>query len=174
MVSHRTQGVRTRTTQRRRGERRRPGFTLPEVLIALGLLTLVSAAVWSVYVFCQRIYGTQTVDIYATRDASMCLFNMVYGRGKQAGLRACVSATLVSEDEISFVRPDGSAGRFLHKDRRIVDEAGRVLCDDVEDFSISRTGSVLLLTLKKIDQEGMFTSTNDLNTVVYLRNMKWE
>lgn len=67
------------------------GFTLVELLIALGLFGLVMAGSFSVYIMCQRMWRATALSMNTARMASLAIERMVYGMGNNSGLRAAAS-----------------------------------------------------------------------------------
>ncbi len=70
------------------------GFTMVELIVAAGIFSLVSAAVISIYLVCQRVWQTTTMNIHAAREVSLALNKIVYGTGTNPGMRAAIRVTL--------------------------------------------------------------------------------
>src|ERR1035437_5332254 len=64
------------------------GFTLLELLIAVGLFGLVMAGSLGVYIMCQRLWRATSLSMDTSRMASLAIERMVYGVGTNGGLRA--------------------------------------------------------------------------------------
>lgn len=75
---------------------RRNGFTLVELLIAVGLFGLIMAGVISVYLICQRMWLATTMKMQTTMTATMALNRMVYGIGTNHGLRAAAKVVMLT------------------------------------------------------------------------------
>ncbi len=70
------------------------GFTLIEVMIAVGLFGLVITGVLSVYLMCRGIWHSTTLKMDTTRAASMAISRMVYGIETNPGLRSAAALAL--------------------------------------------------------------------------------
>lgn len=154
--------------------RHQRGFTLTEVLVVLGLLSFVGAAALSVIVFSQRLWLRQSTNVDATREASLALFNIVYGGGGRSGLRAVSDITTTTNGAVFFTRPNGTTGSYQLKDDTIVDETGRIVCRDVEELSFTRDDDdFLTVRLRVRNTHYRFSATNQVEAKVLLRN-EWE
>ncbi len=67
------------------------GFTLVEVMIAVGLFGLVTAGVLSVYIMLRGMWHSTTLKMDTTRAASMAISRMVYGIETNPGLRSAAA-----------------------------------------------------------------------------------
>jgi len=72
----------------------RVGFTLIELMIAVGLFSLVIAGSLGVYVMCQRMWRATSLSMDASRMASLAIQRMVYGVGTNSGLRGAAMVML--------------------------------------------------------------------------------
>ncbi|MBU1736231.1 MAG: type II secretion system GspH family protein [Verrucomicrobia bacterium] len=67
------------------------GFTMLELMIAVALFGLVMAGSFGVYSMCQRMWRSTSLSMDTARMASLAIERMVYGVGKNGGLRAAAS-----------------------------------------------------------------------------------
>lgn len=72
----------------------RKGFTLVEVMIAVGLFSLVVGGTISVFIMCQQIWHSTSLKMQTTQDGSMAIARMIYGLGTNSGLRAAASVDI--------------------------------------------------------------------------------
>ncbi len=72
------------------------GFTFVEVMIAAGLLGLVTAGALGVYLMCHEIWHSTSIQMEACRAASMAITRLVYGTRGYNGLRGASSAATIS------------------------------------------------------------------------------
>lgn len=70
------------------------GFTLVELMIAVGLFSLVIAGSLGVYIMCQRMWCATSLSMDTSRMASLAIERMVYGVGTNSGLRAAATASI--------------------------------------------------------------------------------
>ena len=70
------------------------GFTLIELMIAVGLFGLVIAGSLGVYIMCQRTWRATSLSMDTSRMASLAIQRMVYGVGTNSGLRSAALVTL--------------------------------------------------------------------------------
>jgi len=109
------------TMSTRRPLRSARGFTLPEVVIALGVFLLLSAAVVSVYLMSLRSWREGSAQVSLQRKLAAAMQRMVQGeRGRsesrQHGLREANSVTIIDPQTIEFTSGvDGVTRRvYLH------------------------------------------------------------
>jgi prepilin-type N-terminal cleavage/methylation domain-containing protein len=65
----------------------RMGFTLTELMVTVGIFSIVMAGMFPVYLACRRMWARMDLDLETTRRASSAMTAMVYGTGNNAGLR---------------------------------------------------------------------------------------
>jgi len=70
-------------------------FTLLELMIAVGLFTLVIAGSLGVYIMCQRMWRATSLSMDTSRMASLAIQRMVYGVETNSGLRGSVASMVV-------------------------------------------------------------------------------
>jgi type II secretory pathway pseudopilin PulG len=71
------------------------GFTLLELMIAVGLFSLVIAGSLGVYIMCQRMWRATSLSIDTSRMAGLAIQRMVYGVETNSGLREAVAGMVV-------------------------------------------------------------------------------
>ena len=79
---------------RRPRARRRAGFSLIEVMVAVALFGLVVGGMIEVYIMCQKYWQASTLQMQMTQMADMSLLKMVFGTGTNSGLRQASSIRL--------------------------------------------------------------------------------
>ncbi len=72
----------------------RNGFTLVEIMIAVGIFSLVIAGTISVFIMCQKMWHSCSLEMQTTQDGSLAMAKMVYGIGTNCGLRTAASITV--------------------------------------------------------------------------------
>jgi len=68
-------------------------YTLLELMIAVGLFSLVIAGSFGVYVMCQKLWQATVLDMQTSQIAGMALSKIISGVGTNAGLREASSMT---------------------------------------------------------------------------------
>lgn len=76
------------------GSADRVGFTLLELMIAVGLFSLVIAGSLGVYIMCQKFWQATSLDMQTSQMAGMALSKMIFGVGTNAGIREAASVTV--------------------------------------------------------------------------------
>lgn len=71
------------------------GFTLLEMMIAVGLFSLVIAGSFGVYIMCQRLWRATSLNMDTSRMADLAIQRIVNGVGSNSGLRGSSSGTVV-------------------------------------------------------------------------------
>ena len=83
----------------------RTGFTLIELMIAVGLFSLVIAGSLGVYIMCQRMWRSTSLSMDTSHMASLAIQRLVNGVGTNSGLRAAASISVntnVHKDSCSY------------------------------------------------------------------------
>lgn len=159
------------------------GFTLTEVVFAVGIFVLVSTALIGVYISCNRVWYRTDVNMRAMRQANFPLQKMVYGLGPADGLLSAVgtNVSVVSSGtfwQVWYSTIDGNRYRFYY-DRPAgtissTDSAtsnttiiGRDIVDSAITLSTNR-GISIRVTAGVLD--GRFSATNAVATYVKFRN----
>lgn len=70
------------------------GFTLLEMMIVVGIFSLVIAGTINVYIMCQKIWHSTSLKMQTVQDGSLAMARMVYGIGTNCGLRAAAGITV--------------------------------------------------------------------------------
>ncbi len=116
------------TMSTRRPLRSARGFTLPEVVIALGVFLLLSAAVVSVYLMSLRSWREGSAQVSLQRKLAAAMQRIVQGErgrseGRQHGLREASSVTIVDAQTVEFTSGiDGVTRRvYLHGNELVYD-----------------------------------------------------
>lgn len=94
----------------------RQGFTLVEVILALGISTLLITSVLGVFVTSKKFYTTNMAGQNLQRNANLLMNKMIKGKLEPGGtfrLSEAVSYTLVSVSELRFIGTDGLERRYF-------------------------------------------------------------
>jgi type II secretory pathway pseudopilin PulG len=115
-----------RTTCRERSRAAPRGFVLTELMVALGIFMLLSAAVINVYLMSLRTWREGSAQVSLQRKLAAAMQRIVQGERSQAearqhGLREAEAITVADEHTIDFTSGvDGTTRRFYLKGNEIV------------------------------------------------------
>lgn len=70
------------------------GFTMVELMVAVGVFSLVIAGSLGVYIMCQKAWRVTTLNMDTSRMANLAIQRMVYGVGTNSGLRSAAMVML--------------------------------------------------------------------------------
>jgi len=155
----------------RRGTRRglgSRGFTLPEVMLALGIFLLVSAAVVGVYLMSLRMWHDGSTQVLLQRKVAAAMQRMVQGQrgsseSRQHGLREASAITVVDDQTIQFTSGvDGVTRRFYLNGNEVVYDPDVTSSDATEEDAIydpSRAQAATVTSDYRTDLE--FTQCGD-------------
>lgn len=157
------------------------GFTLTEVMVALGVFSLVMASAVPVFVMCQRSWALTSVQLQAAQKASAAVERLVYGVGAQYGLRSAVSASVVvtpgTDWRVSYMDIMGMSNSFTYSSagRQLLydgsDTAGSVVVGrSIAAASVTNSVDGLAICVTAGVTEGRYTATNTMTTYVAYRN----
>ena len=160
------------------------GFTLVELMIALGLFGLVSAGAISVYVMCHRIWNFTSWNMQTTRNASMTLGRLTYGSRGKPGLReASVSSTslqtnaenwrlTVSNPSIGllYFEYDADAKNIMMYPQTAVTDRVLIGKDIMPGPCPLITGKCIELTIVASHSHGLYEVCSTARTSIRMRN----
>ena len=162
---------------------RKAGFTLTELMMAVGISGMVFAGAFAVYISGLRIWHTTSLEIDTSAEASDTIQKIVYGIGSQGGVRGAVRDTVgVSNSSdgwtISYVLPDGptnyyeynrSAGTMRHSHSMAAGQ-WHTIAKGITTASAVDVGAGMRLTVCYARQDGQFSASNTMTTFVAYRN----
>ena len=159
----------------------RHGFSLTEVMVALGVFGAVVGAVVPAVIMCQRSWVMTSVQLQAAQRSSAALERLVYGVGLQYGLRSAVSTTVVftagTDWRVAYrdVVGNSNSFRYISANRQLVyygltATGGSVVGDCIATATASNTAHGLWLSVTADAQEGRFSWTNTMTTFISYRN----
>lgn len=70
------------------------GFTVTEVVIAVAIMSMVTAAAFGIFIAARKSWLSTSLAMSASRTANMAMARMVYGIGKQSGLRSAMGVEI--------------------------------------------------------------------------------
>lgn len=157
-----------------RGQSRRRGFTLVEMIIACSIFLLLTTCVMSFYVFMRKVWTRTSATMTASVKAGRAMNRIVYGlNGSVNGLRSAMAAT---------VSPSYSAGSWTitYNTNRWVtynatadtlsDDQSGTLCNNVISSTCTVTSGGATFSYSVIEGSGLYIVTNFFQTYVEFRN----
>lgn len=162
------------------------GFTLVEILIASGLVVLVAAGVFSIYIMCLNVWHSTSIKMRATREANMAVARLVYGPGTNNGLRSASANNLdLSEDTdgswslvfsnqfegVQRIDYDAQTGNIDFGPDSSYPSDRQHISGNVAASSVAYTNNGIAFTLTIALSEGRFSASNQVSTFVKLRNL---
>ncbi len=76
--------------------KQKAGFTLVEIMVVLGIFSLVMAGALALYLFCQRLWIMTSLNLNASRDVNQAVNKIVYGQDRQTGIRAASEVQILT------------------------------------------------------------------------------
>jgi prepilin-type N-terminal cleavage/methylation domain-containing protein len=160
------------------------GFTLTEIMFALGIFVMVTAGTFAAYIACNKSWYRSDVQIRSMNQANMALEKITYGVSGTNGLRSAVGTTVVAtvsggDWTLIYGTPDGASYRY-----RYVAADGNIVyanCATGADVCVIASKLVsssiatnkddgLTLRVRAGVQDGVFAATNEATTYVHYRN----
>jgi prepilin-type N-terminal cleavage/methylation domain-containing protein len=150
------------------------GFTLPEVMIACGLIGLVMAGAWSVLIMTSKIWNKGAAELRAAVKADRAVNYILYGgpANDWTGVRdvTATSATLTTSSGGWVFNAGTNQLAYSTITQKITDRNGTPICDDMLQSTAVLMNSGLQLTIKIVENSATFAITNTTTSYVRMRN----
>ncbi|HTS19419.1 MAG TPA: prepilin-type N-terminal cleavage/methylation domain-containing protein [Verrucomicrobiae bacterium] len=149
------------------------GFTLIEMSISMGIVAILTIAMFDV--FCQvcKFYNETTLMSATAKQASLGLDRMVIGIGTNAGLREAQQSTVTTSSTSSnwVLSYDGSLSfTYSTNKHTIVDQSGKCIVTNLVASTIANLTNGVQISLSVAQSCGGKTVTNTMATFVQFRN----
>lgn len=161
----------------------REGFTLTEVVMALGIFGMVSAGAIGVYLTCSKTWYRTDVEMRVMKQLDLAMQKLTYGVGGTNGLRTAISTNVVifyTNDNwmVTYKTPDNERYRFRYdRDSSSIHctnlvGGGREVPIATQVVGSMVTGSIdgITFTIQVGIQDGKFAATNSATSFVHYRN----
>ena len=163
---------------RTRTRSRTGGYTLTEVMVSMGIATVVVLGMLNVSILFLRSYNTSTLMRNSGSRASMALERIVIGVGTNAGLREAATGTLVFTNTASGWRLSYNTNfffQYVSSGKVITNDMGKTICTNVLASSVSfytrgSTTNACKIVLAVAESAGGDAWTNTMSTQVQFRN----
>lgn len=158
------------------------GFTLTEIMVAMGVFSLVMAAAVPTFIICQRSWAMTSAELEATQEASAALARMTYGVGPQYGLRSALASNVWLQTgsdgwRASYRDISGASNMFAYSrfTRTIIYDGPAttgsvVIGRNIISATASNSTRGMYLSVTCLYSEGRFSSSNTMSTFVAFRN----
>ncbi len=149
------------------------GFTLAEMLVAVGIGSVVIAGTMTLFVTYLRFYNSTSLMRNCASRASLALERMVYGVGANVGLRAAQSST------VSVTYPSGGwriqyntnlVFQYTVAAKTITDQANKIICSNVISSTLTYPTNSCTISLTVVEVGGGRIVTNTMASTVQFRN----
>ncbi len=178
-----SQGEIMKTLSKITGPRMRlSGFTLTEIMVTMGVFSLVMAAAVPTFIMCQRSWAMTSAELEATQEASTALARMTYGVGAQYGLRSALASNVFLQTHsdgwtVTYKDISGASNMFAYSRsaRRVIYDGSAttgsvVIARNIVSATASNSGAGIYLSATCLYSEGRFSSSNTMSTFVAFRN----
>jgi prepilin-type N-terminal cleavage/methylation domain-containing protein len=166
-------------------KKRRQGFTLTELMMATGVMALVMAGSFGVYITCQKLWYSISLDTRVSNKTSTALAKMVYGVKYNPyfpGIRAAEYNSISLETSttnwvITYSTPDTTNNIFFYNkpDQTIYFKPAGPGAPEVVGTSIVASEVItndygLTISISLALRDGRFCTTNEMRTFISYRN----
>jgi hypothetical protein len=163
------------------------GYSLVEVMLTTGLLSMIMVGSVAVYLACYKTWFASDVSMQAAQKATMAVQRMVYGPYGTNGLRSALSTNIVSvvgsnNWSITYGTADGGWYRFSYvatnKALMFADFTGgnsnaaaRVVSSKIVASSITPMAMTgLTVRVTAVATHRLASATNTLTSFIHYRN----
>ncbi len=153
--------------------RRRRGFTLPEILIASSIMILLSTGVITFYVMLKKSWLKTTVAMTASLKATSAIEWMVHGKNPVMGLREAIGDTASVTNSASGWTLYFNTNRWVrysNVSQTLTESAGSTLCGNVINSSCTVSYAGTAISFDVAEGYGPYRVTNRFMTYVNFRN----
>ena len=157
---------------------RRPlnGFTIAELLIALGIMGLVMGGTLGVYITQQRLSRDTILHMEADHDLNMAISRFVYGAGLRSGIRSASSAALASSGggwTLTYVAGNLQTNtiRYQSAQSNLIFNPGNItIGENISSARVVVAGDTVSVTMRVDRARGRFTAHRTAGTTLRMRN----
>ncbi len=149
------------------------GFTLVEMCISMGIVTLVTVGMFNVFWQVLKTYNETSLMSITAKQASMALDRMVIGIGTNAGLREAQASTVTTTStttnwQLSYT--SGLTFTYYTNTHAIVDQSGKCIVSNLVASTVTNTTNGVQISVSVAQSCGGRTLTNTMVTFVQFRN----
>ncbi|MGA2604409.1 MAG: hypothetical protein ABSG14_09290 [Verrucomicrobiia bacterium] len=149
------------------------GFTLVEMCISMGILTLLTVAMFNVFWQVCKTYNETSLMSLSSEQASFALDRMVIGMGTNNGLREAQASTVTATStttnwQLSYT--NGLSFTYSASTGSIVDQSGNSVVKNLVASTMSYSTNGVQISVSVTQSCGGLTVTNTMATFVQFRN----
>jgi type II secretory pathway pseudopilin PulG len=152
------------------------GFTLVEIMIAMGISLFVVAGMMASFVLGYQYWRRTSLEMSTTRIGSTCLEKMVYGCGTSMGLRAACWVTNTGSATNWALRSSNYCGEVwyrLNAAQRTVTfsnaSGSLVIGTNIVASTVTQDSKGLTISMTLQQSDGPFPDGNKFTTYVKIR-----
>jgi type II secretory pathway pseudopilin PulG len=149
------------------------GFTLVEMCVSMGVVTLVTVAMFNVFYQVLQTYNETSLMSTTAVQASFALDRMVIGIGTNAGLREAQASTVTTTSTSTnwqFSYNSGLSFTYTASSQAIVDQSGDLIVSNLVGSTLTNMTSGVQISVSVAQSCGGRTLTNTMGTFVEFRN----
>jgi Tfp pilus assembly protein PilW len=149
------------------------GFTLVEMCISMGILTLLTVAMFNVFWQVCKTYNETSLMSVTAKQSSMGLERMVYGVGTNDGLREAQASTVTTTSTSSnWVLSYNTSLSFTYttNTHAIVDQSGKCIVSNLVSSTLTNMTNGVQVSVSVAQSCGGRSLTNTMATFVQFRN----
>jgi type II secretory pathway component PulJ len=149
------------------------GFTLVEMCISMGIVTLVTVGMFNVFWQVLKTYNETSLMSITAKQASMALDRMVIGIGTNAGLREAQASTVTTTSTTTNWQLSYNSGltfTYYTNTHAIVDQSGKCIVSNLVASTVTNTTNGVQISVSVAQSCGGRTLTNTMATFVQFRN----
>ena len=118
------------------------GFTLVEMCISMGIVTLVTVGMFNVFWQVLKTYNETSLMSITAKQASMAVDRMVIGIGTNAGLREAQASTVTTTSTTTNWQLSYNSGltfTYYTNTHAIVDQSGKCIVSNLVASTVTNT-----------------------------------
>jgi hypothetical protein len=149
------------------------GFTLVEMCVSMGIVAVLTVAMFNVFWQVCKIYNETSLMSVTAKQSSIGLERMIYGVGTNSGLREAQASTVtLTSTSTNWLLSYDSGLSFAYSasTQKIVDQSGKCIVTNVVASTATNITSGCQLSVSVAQSCGGKTVTNTMTTFAEYRN----
>lgn len=161
------------------------GFTMVEIMMAIGILAVVMSGVFAVYITSSKLWYSSSLYTRVSNNSSLALEKIVYGvkfNPYYPGLRSALSDTVVlavtgTSWIVSYDTPDTTNNSFTYNaaSRKVFFNPGGLtesleVADNIYTSTVTTNTDGIYISVTTAETDGRYSYTNAMSTYMSYRN----